>query len=262
MEKKQNLIKALKVAINALTNGTIFYNWVNPTSCNCGIVAQAVLGVSPIELKQIATPFFEKSAAELKRIAPSRKDGHPTWKESVQTACPITGEPTFEIIKRLKGIGMDKEDIVHLEFLENPAILALSGIKKEPIYERKIQSEKVTEVPVAVTDSKQVRSNSFLKRVLGIKDTVIEHSVKMEKKTDTHYAEVKTGEKYPKNYYQLKSNLILYLTAWLKILEGNIEETQAGMNNKEKLQADLLIATANENYEGAANIRDKILQLA
>lgn len=52
LTKKEKLLKALKTTIHALKNDTIFYNWTKPSSCNCGLVVQAITGMGSECLRQ------------------------------------------------------------------------------------------------------------------------------------------------------------------------------------------------------------------
>lgn len=232
MNRKETLIEGLRTAIDALKNDTIHYDWDNQVSCNMGVVAQAILGVDTKELGKMYKPLFKEVETINKRRKAKGKDLiNTTWKNAVQYGCPITGKNIPEIINILESKGMSKADIVHLEYLENPAILELSGIKK-----------------IEKFDYNTVPHSNWLFRLFG--------ATKIEK--------VSVGTKYPHEYYADKENVILYLSAWLNILsDENLEikprDTEdfhvAAHINYEK---ELLLAVAHENYEKAADLRDKI----
>jgi protein-arginine kinase activator protein McsA len=61
-------------------------------------------------------------------------------------------------------------------------------------------------------------------------------------------------EKYPANYFMKKENVIKYLSAWIKILT----ETVNYSDNRNELEANLLNAVAEERYEDAAEIRNRL----
>lgn len=174
--KGNKLVPALKLVINSLEKDIIKYDWSNHCMCNCGLVIQSILNTD------------KKTVEELFAYV---EDNGNTWKDSVQVYCNASGLPTHVIFQLLYNKGFGPEDIVHLEYLSNPAILEIAKIDK----------------------------------------TI-------------------------KSYYAIKSNLILYLRAWLKILDGNNEITFS--NDKMHLEAELLIAMHNEDYNSAAIIRDKI----
>ena len=244
MNRKETLIKGLRTAIDALKNDTIVYDWNNPCSCNMGVVAQAVLEVTPDELKELNKPLFNP----LGKINKKRKeDGDerimPSWKNAVKYACPITGKGMPEIINILESKGMSRADIVHLEFLENPAILELSGIQK-------IQT--VHQVQTG-TETKEVPSTHWFWKIWGY--TNMEEVPVFEQTVTTEY---------PKDYYQKKENVILYLSAWLNILTNEnleIKVKDSADSHKEasiNFEKELLNAVADEDYERAAELRDKI----
>lgn len=183
MESK--LIKALIIAVNALENDIISYDWINQNSCNCGVVVQAIKNFNPEEVKDLFN--LAVSQAKIKR-----EDGL-TWKFVCNNSCNITDIPTTVVFKELHNLGLTRKDIVHLEFMNNSAILKESGIK------------------------------TFWR---------------------------------PK-YYKKKSNLILYLKAWIRILENNSKRDS--FSNKNKLEADFLIASAFGKIEEMESIRKQLI---
>ena len=244
MNRKDTLVKGLRTAIDALKNDTINYDWINQCSCNMGVVAQAVLEVSPDELKQLNKELFKPLDTVNKKRKETGKDRiSPSWKNAVKYACPITGKNMPEIINTLESKGMSRADIVHLEFLENPAILELSGIQK---------IETVTLVQIG-TEEKKVASKNWFLRLFGQTEKIQVPTYKEEK-----------SYQYPKDYYQHKENVILYLSAWLNILTNeNLEIKVKDTNDSHKeasinLEKELLHAVADENFERAAELRDQI----
>jgi len=241
MKRKETLIGALRLAIDALQNGTIHYDWKEQCSCNMGVVAQAVLKVDVNELEDLRDSLFDK----LTKINKERKNENKeqfdrTWKNAIQLGCPLTGERLPEIIKRLEECGMSRADMVHLEYLENPAILELSGIQKE------MHSDKIQ----VGTEQLKVPKKGFW-GWLGYTKTEL-----------VPIYEVNKTLRYPKNYYTKKENVVKYLSAWLSILLDNTIEIkyesdkhiESGLN----LERELLLAVAEEDYEKAAKIRDNI----
>ncbi len=199
--RKQKLITSLNIAINALKNDTIYYNWTNQESCNCGIVSQAVLGKSANEIWQ---EFENIEEAMMAHCITEQNLISATWKNAVKLFCPLTGKSKFQIFEDLKEGGLEPHDIVHLEYLTNPAILKRSGIKTH-------------------------------KKVFWF-------------------------FKKPLDYYKSSENLILYLQAWVSILEegSTITKTELNTANKTVLEAELLIAVASQDYEYAAQLRNKL----
>lgn len=232
MNKKEHLIKSLKVAINALRTDIVNYDWKTQESCNMGVVSQAVLGITSKKLSKGLLPLFKK----LDELGEKHIDH--TWKNAVKYTCSITGKDLPDIISDLDKAGIGREDIVHLEYLENPAILALSGIDQNPIYGDVVVDKKAMLV-------KEPHPN-LLFAFFGVKVSVMRIVPIKENKI--------IGYEYPKNYYEDKDNLIKYLVAWVSILENN----NSFDNVKVDLEAKLLNAVVDEDYETAALLRDKI----
>lgn len=237
--RKTHLINSLKVAIDALKNDTIHYSWSEQKSCNAGVVSQAILGISAEELETLRLPMFEQLSELNKNEKDKTKRYDLTWKNAIKHFCPITGQNMPQVIRDLEASGMNRSDIVHLEYLENPAILELSGIEKEDVYEDVVIGTKLVSKRVS-------HPNSFL-AFFGIKTTIQE--------VVNEYEERVTGIAYPQDYHTKKENLIKYLVGWVKVLEGNFTYD----NNIVDLEAKLINAVAEENYVEAARLRDAIL---
>jgi hypothetical protein len=60
-----------------------------------------------------------------------------------------------------------------------------------------------------------------------------------------------------REYYKKPKNLIKYLKAWLRILEG--KSTHDGLTEKEELEVQLLIAVNSENYERAKVLKEQLV---
>lgn len=117
---KGGLLGALKQAVVALEKDYIFYDWNKPHSCNCGLVIQALTGLTSGNVSSLF------SAAKIDAFL--KPEDRKSWRDVCQVSCSITGEPIRRVFKKLKDLGMRPEDIVHLEFLSNKAILELSDI--------------------------------------------------------------------------------------------------------------------------------------
>ena len=181
----KKLINALQIAINALEKDFVYYNWTEQESCNCGVVIQAVLNKTEKEVKKLFDKAYDQTLYTLTDC---------TWRSVAKFSCTITGIPLTQVFKLLGEYGMQPEDIVHLEYLNNPGILEISEI-------------------------------------------------------DTTKSE----------YYSEQENLIKYLKAWLIILEGKTSEYKLSIRGE--LEAKLLLAVNQENFESAWELRDKISSL-
>jgi len=243
MEKKENLINGLRRAITALKNDTIHYKWTNQESCNCGIVAQAILEKSSEEIKKDFSPVLNKLVS-LNEGKEEKDKLSRTWKNGVKYLCPITGESMYGIFNDLMAAGMSKSDIVHLEYMDNPAILAKSNIETVKPQPHTHQSLKETK-EVMVT----IPHPNWFKRLVGMtKDELREEKV---------YETIEDIKKVPIDYWSYKDNLIKYLQAWVGILEEGTQHTESDLEglSVEDLESELLNVLAEENYERAGEIK-------
>jgi hypothetical protein len=142
-----------------------------------------------------------------------------TWKNAVKYGCPITGLSNFEIIDNLEKAGLSKADIVHLEYLENPAILEISGIEKV----KTVEKVKINEL----VKFEEVPDNSFFGRLFGRTIT--------KKITEPVYTE-EISIKYPKNYYADK-----------QIGKGYVIHNKQNIVNNEIVYSE--IGNGTDNYE-------------
>lgn len=237
MNKKEHLINSLNTAINALKNDTIYYSWSNQHSCNAGIVSQAVLGVAREELDLKRTTLFSKlDDYNSQRRKENQLDG--TWKNAVQISCSLTGKDIPQIVKDLEANGLSREDIVHLEYLNNSAILEESTIP----YTDKIETRTIGYETVTVADTSFW--GKIFKRKVEIDEPILVNHV--------------VGIEYEKNYYTKKENLIKYLSAWVRILKS---EPLVGSISRKELEIELLQSVSEENYERAVEIRNQLSTL-
>jgi hypothetical protein len=238
MNKKEHLISSLRVAIDALQNDTIKYNWYEQCSCNAGVVSQAVLGISLDEFEKLRKPAFDKLKKHNDRIEDNRNHIQMTWKNSIKYTCSITGKDMPKVFQDLEDAGLSRFDIAHLEYMDNPAILAESTIEKIKV---KVGTQVVGQT------QKEVTISSFfglIKEKKMVTEDIIEDFFEM---------------RYPSNYYEKKENLIKYLSAWVRILEK--QPTVTSVTDRNDLEGQLLNAVADEDYEKAAEIRNQIAKM-
>ncbi len=99
------LIEALRATADRLAAGAP-YQWGHYGSCNCGHLAQTLTG---------------RSAAEIHRLAQDR-DGD--WARQAEELCPTSGFELGAVIRQLLAAGLRLEDVVNLERLSDPRVLA------------------------------------------------------------------------------------------------------------------------------------------
>ena len=92
----KQLIDGLRTAADWIESGKVRYHWGIPEQCNCGILAQAILGIHPTEI--------------------TKTNYHLNWHKEVKR-CYETGLDINYIIKELIEVGMKPTDFVNLEYL-------------------------------------------------------------------------------------------------------------------------------------------------
>ena len=106
------LINYLKQSIELL-NQSKSYQWGHSGHCNCGHLAQVMTG---------------KTYSELLKISQVREGD---WSQQAEMYCDNSGIEIDNVIGLMLKSGLNIEDIEHIEYLSNPAILEkLPGGKK------------------------------------------------------------------------------------------------------------------------------------
>ncbi len=100
-----HLIAALRETATRLTHGDT-YGWTHMGKCNCGHLAQTVTKLTPAEIHQYAL----------------QKPGD--WAEQAVAYCPGSRYPIDLVIQTLIELGLTRDDLIHLERLSDPTILA------------------------------------------------------------------------------------------------------------------------------------------
>lgn len=230
MQNKQKLISALNVVIKALESGTVFYNWSEAESCNCGLVVQSLIGSS---VKEFSQELNDRLMKNLRDFSEARKiDYNPTWCNLAALYCPLTGIPTNKIFKVLYESGLTREDIGHLEYLSDPEILQRAKIDTK-------ETEKIQKNVTKEVVEEKIEKYGIFNRTRKVK-SVIQKVVK---------------EEYTLRYFAIKKNLLKYLKAWVEILQKQQQE-----NIKERI----LALDGNEykykSAEDLATLKEKFLE--
>ncbi|OHX65875.1 hypothetical protein [Flammeovirga pacifica] len=109
-KSNQLLITKLREAAENITLGAD-YMWGHPGKCNCGHLVQAI---TPLNAKEIYQNAQKQKLDE--------------WSEFANDYCPASGMPVDNMIDVLLDVGLEVQDIPHLEYLSNKKILkALPG---------------------------------------------------------------------------------------------------------------------------------------
>jgi hypothetical protein len=98
------VIQALRRASHTLEHSSS-YQWGHMGLCNCGFLAQEITHLSK---------------EEIHRRAMLR---HGDWSEQLNDYCPTSGLPMDDMISELIEFGFDAQDLRHLEYLSDNAIL-------------------------------------------------------------------------------------------------------------------------------------------
>jgi hypothetical protein len=104
------LVRALRVTAERLARGSA-YKWSHFGQCNCGNLAQTVTQLSP---EQVYRAAFVRSG---------------DWGEQAREFCPTSGYPIDFVLERLFALGMQPEDVQHLERLSDDRVLSRLGVR-------------------------------------------------------------------------------------------------------------------------------------
>jgi hypothetical protein len=105
------LVNALRTTAARLDAGSS-YKWSDFACCNCGNLAQSVTTLSPREIYEAA---FARSG---------------DWGEQAREFCPSSGYPIDYVLSRLFELGLDADDVRHLERLSDDRVLRALGVRE------------------------------------------------------------------------------------------------------------------------------------
>ncbi|MFT4703868.1 MAG: hypothetical protein ACI81R_001563 [Bradymonadia bacterium] len=111
------LILALRTTAARLAGGARF-QWTHMGACICGNLVQTITEVDPAELHEIA----------LQRAG--------DWGQQAYDYCPSSGLPIDHVFARLTEIGLQAQDIGHLERLNHPRVLEALGGRRQVLNHR------------------------------------------------------------------------------------------------------------------------------
>ncbi len=102
------LVDALRKTALRLEQG-VRYQWSHFASCNCGNLVQTVTSLTPREIYEAA---FARSG---------------DWGEQALEFCPSSGYPIDFIFERMFALGLERDDMRHLERLSDAQVLRRLG---------------------------------------------------------------------------------------------------------------------------------------
>ncbi|HEX5169540.1 MAG TPA: hypothetical protein VFW11_10220 [Cyclobacteriaceae bacterium] len=82
------------------------YQWGHMGSCNCGFLAQEITHLRKEEIHARAMSRYGD------------------WSEQLNDYCPTSGFLMDDLISEILAFGFDRDDLVHLERLSHPKVLA------------------------------------------------------------------------------------------------------------------------------------------
>lgn len=112
------LIEALRSTARRLARGAD-YRWTHMGMCNCGHLAQTVTRHSKEELHRMA---LEKAG---------------DWNQQVLDHCPTSGYPMDHVIGAMLDLGLDRDDLCHLELLSSRQVLGRLPVGQRDLDQRR-----------------------------------------------------------------------------------------------------------------------------
>lgn len=108
------LVVALRRTAARLKDG-VRYRWSHFAVCNCGNLAQTITDLEPDAIYEAAM----------------QRPGD--WGEQAREYCPTSGLAMDAIVGRILDLGLEKEDIRHLERLTHPHVLRAIPEERRPL---------------------------------------------------------------------------------------------------------------------------------
>jgi hypothetical protein len=105
------LVRALRITASRLDRGSA-YKWSHFGQCNCGNLAQTITALTP---EQVYRAAFERAG---------------DWGQQALEFCPTSGYPIDFVLARLFAIGVERDDVRHLERLTDARVLKRLGVQE------------------------------------------------------------------------------------------------------------------------------------
>lgn len=131
-DRPLSLAVHMREVAHKLSVGAVAYNWSERHSCNCGVLARQIMGLSESQLKPLISCAHEA-----------------TWVDIANDRCSLTGITNDKAFAALFAAGLRFEDIGELERLSNPLVigkmrvgghlqpgLSLSNLIRIPLYSK------------------------------------------------------------------------------------------------------------------------------
>ena len=99
------LITALRETADRVEAGAR-YSWGHMAHCNCGQLVQTITRRSGSDIARAVRPHVDE------------------WSEHAEELCGHSGETVEDLFAALAEVGFEREDVIHLERLSDPAVVA------------------------------------------------------------------------------------------------------------------------------------------
>src|SRR5688572_4149888 len=121
-----------------LTDASDTYRWSSFAHCNCGHVAQSLTQLSPEEIQERAMRREGDWGTQAHEFLFPRPDygsrpalDEGAWEPENVGACRATGERLDSVLDAMLELGLDPQDIAHLERLSDPQVRRQLGKSTE-----------------------------------------------------------------------------------------------------------------------------------
>lgn len=132
------LVSVLRQTAVRLTDASVTYRWSSFAHCNCGHVAQSITRLSPEEIQARGMRREGDWGAQAHELPFPRPDygsrpalDEGAWEPEDVGACRATGEHLDSILDAMLELGLDPQDIAHLERLSDPEVRRHLGTNTE-----------------------------------------------------------------------------------------------------------------------------------
>jgi len=146
------LVNALKTAARKLEKGDD-YQWGHMGSCNCGFLAREISKLTKAQIHEYAM----------------RKSGD--WSEQINDFCDTSEMPFDLLLSEMLQVGLEREDLIHLEKLTDKNVLKnlpkgkflMYNIKKDVILYMRIWADLLEE---EIIEQVQLEGFTYKKELL------------------------------------------------------------------------------------------------
>ena len=126
------LIVALRQTAARLARVETTYQWASFAHCNCGHLAQTITGLDPADIQRRAMRREGDWGSQARKVLPLRfpefdyGDRPPldegAWEPENVGTCQVTGTPLDDVLGEMYALGLEPDDVGHLERLSDPAV--------------------------------------------------------------------------------------------------------------------------------------------